>query len=132
MIKMTNTEWLCRGCESDITKMIKVQELIPPRVSETGHVIEGVPASVYFKDGVCEKCGVSTLIFEYEVEEVKEVLQEEAPEETVLVAEDAPIEEEVVVPEPEIPEEVVEENVEAAQKTAEIEALKAQIAELEK
>ena len=122
VIKMTNTEWLCRGCESDIAKMIKVQELIPPRVSETGHVIPGVPASVYFKDGVCEKCGVSTLVFEYE----------KAPEEA-----EAPLEEVIEEAVAEIPQKTVEEVIEEIEveedtKQAEIERLKAQIAELEK
>jgi len=75
MIEMS-TEWLCRDCETDVEKMIKVQEAISPRVSETGHVIPGVPCSIYMKQDVCEKCGVLKFVFEYEKapEAVKEPL----------------------------------------------------------
>jgi len=87
MIEMS-TEWLCRDCETDLEKMIKVQEAISPRVSETGHVIPGVPCSIYMKQDVCEKCGVLKFVFEYE--KAPEAITEPEPElEVVAVLEEA-------------------------------------------
>ena len=138
MIEMS-TEWLCRDCETNLEKMIKVQEAISPRVSETGRVIPGVPCSIYMKQDVCEKCGVLKFVFEYE-KAVKEP-------ETVIVAKDVEIVGDVIIESvleevveeavAEIPQKTVEEVIEEIEaeeetKEAEIERLKAQLAELEK
>ena len=141
MIEMS-TEWLCRDCETNLEKMIKVQEAISPRVSETGHVIPGVPCSIYMKQDVCEKCGVLKFVFEYE--KAPEAVKEP---ETVIVAKDVEIVGDVIIESvleevveeavAEIPQKTVEEVIEEIEaeeetKEAEIERLKAQLAELEK
>ena len=130
MIKMS-TEWLCRDCETDVEKMIKVQEAISPRVSETGHVIPGVPCSIYMKQDVCEKCGVLKFVFEYE-KAVKEP-------ETVIVAKDVEIVGDVIIES--VLEEIVddfkatgmdEEQAKTEAKKAEILRLRAELEALEK
>ena len=130
MIEMS-TEWLCRDCETDLEKMIKVQEAISPRVSETGHVIPGVPCSIYMKQDVCEKCGVLKFVFEYE-KAVKEP-------ETVIVAKDVEIVGDVIIES--VLEEIVddfkatgmdEEQAKTEAKKAEILRLRAELEALEK
>jgi len=145
MIEMS-TEWLCRDCETDVEKMIKVQEAISPRVSETGHVIPGVPCSIYMKQAVCEKCGVLKFVFEYE--KAPEAITEPEPElEVIAVLEEAESIDEAIDRIAEIPLETIEEALEEADsfeednklviearkgKEAEIARLKAQLEALEK
>ena len=100
-------------------------------MSETGHVIPGVPCSIYMKQDVCEKCGVLKFVFEYE-KAVKEP-------ETVIVAKDVEIVGDVIIES--VLEEIVddfkatgmdEEQAKTEAKKAEILRLRAELEALEK
>lgn len=149
VIEMRN-EWICRGCEDGpddilfegVTRFNVLALDIPDVLYQPDSLAVAISAIV-----TCDRCGKvvrcykrSTMLKEPEkapepvleaesveeeftpLEEVKEPLQEEVPEETVAEEAVEPIEAEVVVPEP---------DPEAEAKKAEIAALKAQIEALE-
>jgi hypothetical protein len=118
---MSETEWLCRGCEYDVEKLVVQAPIVPATIHPLG-VIPGSPQVLIMVQKPCERCGDLKNCFEYEktVKPVPEI------SEGYTVKEGDPFEELEELPD--LPEPPVAE----VDLLAELEALKARIEKAEK
>lgn len=120
---MSETEWLCRGCEYDVEKLVVQAPIVPATIHPLG-VIPGSPQVLIMVQKPCERCGDLKNCFEYEKSEVvaEAVSEPQEPIEPILIEVD-PLEELPDLPEPPVAE---------VDLLAELEALKARIEKAEK